>query len=144
MRNNPDDATLTDPKAPHETAAVLRMYRAGMTPPAICRILGMSKRQLQHELQSGIDDENEAHRLGAPIHDSVASPVAGVEKNAKDVQQGEMLLGLTFVERVDVTVAHYDTLNRLQDPGHVTIKLVDGRIVSFAPYDKLAVAPKEG
>lgn len=148
MRNpfesNPDDITLTVRKAPHETAAVLRLYRAGMIPPAICRVLGMSKRQLQHELQSALDDESEAHRLGLPIHDAAVSPVAGIEKNAKDVEKGEMLLGLAFVESVDVTESHYDSLHRLQDPGHVTIKLTDGRIVSFAPYDKVAVAPKDG
>jgi hypothetical protein len=60
----------TAPKAPHETAGVLRMYRNGVSVPKIMRSLGLSKETLMYLLTLALEDENEAHRLGQSIHDA--------------------------------------------------------------------------
>jgi hypothetical protein len=65
---NGSEAVETPPAA-HETAAVLRMHRQGMSAPRICQVLKISKQQLVLELRIAMDDEQEAHRLGHPIHD---------------------------------------------------------------------------
>lgn len=68
---------LAPKTAPHETAAVMRMHRAGFTGPQICDTLGMSLRELKHEMKLALDLEGEAGLLGLPIHD------ARVPKTAK-------------------------------------------------------------
>lgn len=55
--------------APHETAAVLRMHRAGFTGAQTGKMLGMYPRELVDRIRIAIDEELEAHRQGRPIHD---------------------------------------------------------------------------
>ena len=55
---NPNHPLLKSTAAPHETAAVLRMQRAGYGGSAIMRIL------------RAVDDETIASRAGRPIHDA--------------------------------------------------------------------------
>jgi hypothetical protein len=60
------------PKAPHETAGVLRMYRNGVPVPKMLQLLGVSKETLMYQLTLALEDENEAHRLEHTIHDARA------------------------------------------------------------------------
>lgn len=53
----------------HESAGILRMSRAGMSGPMICRVLQISKEQFFHEFQSALDDETDAQRRGVPVYD---------------------------------------------------------------------------
>lgn len=64
------DPLLTNPNAPHETAAVLRMQRSGWPAPRIMERFKISSQQLIHELSAALDDEGEAQRAGVPIHDA--------------------------------------------------------------------------
>jgi len=64
------DPFLTSEMAPHESAGVLRMLRAGMSGPRISKELGISKQQLVHLMNLALDDEAEAERLGVKIYDS--------------------------------------------------------------------------
>lgn len=66
------DLTIGEKGRPcaHETAAVIRMHRAGFTSPQIQQTLGMSPHEVKHEFQLGLDLEGAAHRLGLPIHDA--------------------------------------------------------------------------
>lgn len=66
---NTGHPALPDQGAPHETAAVLRMQRAGWPAPRIQGILKMRPAQLMSALQKALDDEGEASRRGCPIHD---------------------------------------------------------------------------
>jgi hypothetical protein len=76
--DSPKEREQLSPKlAPHETAAVLRMHRAGFTAGQICETISISKHQLRHEIQMAIDDEATAGLLGVPIYD------ARVPKTAK-------------------------------------------------------------
>lgn len=63
-----EDESLTAP-ATHETAGLLRAFRAGMSPARICRLMGYSKQQLMHWMNLGLDDEREAHRQSISIYD---------------------------------------------------------------------------
>jgi DNA-binding NarL/FixJ family response regulator len=63
--------------AAHESAAVLRMMRAGSPGGAIAYLLRCSLRTVQHEIKLGLDLETEAALQGMPIYDS------GLPKNAK-------------------------------------------------------------
>jgi hypothetical protein len=124
--------SITDHRAPHETAAVLRMHRAGFSAPQICGLLKMSKHQLIHELNLAIDEEVDAHKAGLPIHDGTAKPLDASEKNAKDVAVGEVLVEHgSYVEDI------------LASNVLVTFVLATGAKVRYAPFDKVRVAPKE-
>jgi hypothetical protein len=130
-----EESVLTSPEAPHETAAVLRMHRAGIPVPRICAILGISKQQLIHEMNAAVDDETHAGRAGLKIHDAtVAPPTPGAkEKYAKDVVAGEFLVSH------GAYIAEVYTSNVM-----VTLELSANERVRFAPYDKVQVAPREG
>lgn len=122
----------------HETAAVLRMHRAGMHESRIRKLLGMSKTQLMHELRIALEDETAAFELGQPIQDDpVNAKVDAAEKNAKDVEKGEFLIGHNFVESVILTPARYDSLNRQTEAARAEIRLIDGGFLSFGHYDKV-------
>ncbi|AKQ07648.1 hypothetical protein SEA_SMEADLEY_80 [Mycobacterium phage Smeadley] len=68
---NPNDPLLKADDAPHETAAVMRMHRAGFTPTETRRTLKYSGigTRLQRELEQAIESESVAHRAGREIHD---------------------------------------------------------------------------
>lgn len=66
-----DDATLEEEKSPHETAAVLRMHRAGWPAPRIMEAFGISKETLMLNIRLAMEDETEAHRTGRAIHDAL-------------------------------------------------------------------------
>jgi hypothetical protein len=68
---------LTPKAAPHETAAVLRMHRAGFTSAQTCTTLDITRYELIHEMKLALDLEGTAGLLGLPIHD------ARVPKTAK-------------------------------------------------------------
>lgn len=128
---NAGDAVETPPAA-HETAAVLRMHRAGMGSGKICSLLGISKTQLIHEMNSAIDDEQDAHSKGMKIQDSgIATKVNVTEKYAKDVQPGDYLMGSTFVERVK------HEPGKGNEAGHVYIWLITGEPVITTSYVKM-------
>lgn len=125
----------------HETAAVLRMYRAGMAPPQICGLLGMSKQQLIHELNSAIDQEHEAHREGMPIHDAriELKHEDTKQKYAKDIKVGEILSehgGLVMETR-----PIYEGGNT---PARIVFKLSTGMTFHYAPYDQVRFAEDTG
>jgi hypothetical protein len=67
---NPNDPLLQSPRAPHETAAALRLPRAGYPGPEIAKLLKLKGTKLMHQLQQALDQEGEAHRRGVKIHDS--------------------------------------------------------------------------
>ena len=57
--------------AAHETAAVIRMHRAGFGASQICAKLGMFPYEMRHWFKVGMDDEGKADReRKAPIHDA--------------------------------------------------------------------------
>lgn len=57
--------------APHETAAVLRLNRAGYSGPHMMQIMRVRATQLMAALQKAMDLEQDAYRRGLPIHDSL-------------------------------------------------------------------------
>lgn len=135
---------MTAPLVPHETAAVLRMHRAGMSPPRIMQLLGMGHTQLIHELELAIDEEAEAGRKGAAIHDSkILATFDTVEKPAREVSVGDALLGLTFVAAVVELPAEHDVIGRTTAQARVEVELIDGSKAYFQPYTKVKVVPKE-
>lgn len=67
---DPQDPFLSSNKADHESAGVLRMLRNGMSAPQICKQLKISKEQLVHVMNLGLDDEAEASRTGVGIVDA--------------------------------------------------------------------------
>jgi len=68
---DPNHPMLKSPLAPHETAGVLRMQRAGWPGKQIAKLLNLGGIALMESIQAGIDAEGEANRLGRPIHDAV-------------------------------------------------------------------------
>lgn len=68
---NASHPALSSPLAPHETAGVLRLNRAGYLGTEIMELTGMRATVLVAALQQAMEDENEAHRQGRPIHDSL-------------------------------------------------------------------------
>lgn len=67
---DPNDPSLTDPKAPHETAGVYRMHRGGMTGPQIAEVLNLPVGpQLMQQMQRGMDQEAQAYLDDRPIFD---------------------------------------------------------------------------
>lgn len=122
---------LTDPRAPHETAAVLRLHRAGWPAPKICGLLKISKDQLVHELNRAIDDETQAGLAKLPIHDATYDPAyKPAEKNAKEIKPGDTLTDHgSYVVNVWASAAI------------VTFRLATGEHVRYAPFDKVKVTP---
>ncbi|QBP31086.1 hypothetical protein SEA_REFUGE_68 [Mycobacterium phage Refuge] len=67
---NPNDPMLKSAYAPHETAGVLRMQRAGHQGADIMKILKIKASALTKQFSKAIDAEQEAHERGRPIHDA--------------------------------------------------------------------------
>ena len=67
---DPNHWSLTVKGAPHETAAVLRMQRAGHPASKIMQVAKIKGISLVQRLQSAMTDENVAHRRGIPVHDA--------------------------------------------------------------------------
>lgn len=61
--------TLKEPMAPHETSAVMRMFRVGWLPIQIQKALGMFPTEIKDRMSLAQDDEQEADRQGRPIWD---------------------------------------------------------------------------
>ncbi|QJD52536.1 hypothetical protein PBI_AN9_74 [Mycobacterium phage AN9] len=67
---DPNDPKLKSPYAPHETAAVLRMNRAGFKGAHTMKLLRLRGTQLMNQIQRAMDVEQAAHRARRPIHDA--------------------------------------------------------------------------
>jgi hypothetical protein len=68
-----DDKMLRDvfiETAPHEPSCALRMQQRGWPGPQIMQILGFRGTQLMKALETGLEDQNAAHRRGQVIHDA--------------------------------------------------------------------------
>ena len=68
---DPNHQSLKSQYAPHETAGVLRMQRAGYPSKEIAKILGLKGLDLMNTLQTAIDAEAIASRRGVQIHDAM-------------------------------------------------------------------------
>ncbi|AEJ93363.1 hypothetical protein SEA_KIPPER29_71 [Mycobacterium phage Kipper29] len=71
---NPDDKILKSPLAPHESAAVLRMHRAGHKGADTLKILKVRATKLMKQMQRALDEETRAAHAGRPIHDAKIDP----------------------------------------------------------------------
>ncbi|ASR77176.1 helix-turn-helix DNA binding domain protein [Mycobacterium phage MyraDee] len=71
--NSPQEreALLDLSNAPHETAAVMRMHRAGWKGRQIAETLNYRGTQLMRALQHALDQETYAHGDRRPIHDAL-------------------------------------------------------------------------
>ncbi|BBX09461.1 hypothetical protein [Mycolicibacterium aichiense] len=67
---DPNHPMLRSPLAPHETAGVLRVHRAGFKGPDILKLLKMRATRLSRELERAISAEQEAAHQGRKIHDA--------------------------------------------------------------------------
>lgn len=69
---DPNDPVLKADDAPHETRAVMRMYRKGITPTEIRRELKYPNigPKLMREMEAALEEEGGANREGRLIHDS--------------------------------------------------------------------------
>lgn len=68
---NPDHPILKSPLAPHETAGVLRMDRAGWPAAIILKTVGTNGSKLMHAFLEGRRQENTAKQQGRDIHDAL-------------------------------------------------------------------------
>lgn len=75
---NPNAPELTSGKAPHETAAVLRMHRAGKKGVEIMKELGhrrpMKGTVFMEELSDAMTAEYDAAQAGVDIYDARVKP----------------------------------------------------------------------
>lgn len=92
--NSPEQrALLEDPKAPHETGAVLRMYRAGWPMAEISKTTGIIYGPpLSGVMKRDMDSETDAHARGVAIHDERAKTYTTSFVRARDVIKGDELL----------------------------------------------------
>lgn len=67
---DPNAPELTSLDAPHETAAVLRMQRAGKKGVEIMKLLRMRGTALMDELRHAMDSESDAAEAGVDIYDA--------------------------------------------------------------------------
>ncbi|AOZ61308.1 hypothetical protein SEA_DARTHPHADER_68 [Mycobacterium phage DarthPhader] len=68
---NPNHPMLKSAYAPHETAGVLRMQRAGHSGADIMKTLKIKASALTKQFSKAIDAEQAAHNRGQAIYDSV-------------------------------------------------------------------------
>lgn len=61
---------LKSPMAPHETACVLRMKRAGYSGSDIMKLLKLRGQPMMGELKKALDEEFKAAKHGRIIHDA--------------------------------------------------------------------------
>ncbi|AXH46805.1 helix-turn-helix DNA-binding domain protein [Mycobacterium phage Acolyte] len=71
MSWDPNHPSLKSPIAPHETAGVLRMHRAGYKGADIMKILKLRGTRLMSQMQRALDEETRAGHAGRPIHDGL-------------------------------------------------------------------------
>lgn len=71
---DPNHQLLKSPQAPHETAGVLRMQRAGYPGAEMMKTLKVRATSLVKQLQNAMEEENKAHQAGRPIHDALIAP----------------------------------------------------------------------
>lgn len=92
--NSPEQRELlTDPKAPHETSGVLRMYRAGWPASEISKTTGIiCGPPLMSALKRGMDQETEANDMGLDIHDDRVASVETRFVRARDIAKGDELV----------------------------------------------------
>lgn len=74
---DPNHPTLKSKAAPHETAAVLRMHRAGYKGADIMKLFKLRGTKLMNQMQRALNDETVAAHQGRDIHDAKIT----VEKN---------------------------------------------------------------
>lgn len=68
----PNDPMLGSAEwAPHETAGVMRMVRAGIRGTAVAETLGAKQADVVESLENCIGDEKAAAYIGVPIHDAI-------------------------------------------------------------------------
>lgn len=68
---DPNHPTLTAADAPHETAGLMRIHRAGHPGADIMKAMKIKVMDLTKALNQAMDDEQEASRRGVAIHDEV-------------------------------------------------------------------------
>lgn len=71
---DPDSPLLKSPMAPHETAAVLRMQRAGYPGSSIMKTLKLRGTALMNQMQKALNEETRASGHGRDVHDSLIKP----------------------------------------------------------------------
>lgn len=71
---DPDSPLLTSPMAPHETAALLRMQRAGYPGAVTMKLLKLRGTELMNKMQAALDAETTAAGHGRNVHDSLIDP----------------------------------------------------------------------
>ncbi|AHJ86433.1 hypothetical protein 40AC_70 [Mycobacterium phage 40AC] len=71
---DPNHPLLRSPLAPHETAAVLRMHRAGHKGAKIMSILKLRGTALMKQMEKALADETSAAAQGRKIHDAKIDP----------------------------------------------------------------------
>ncbi|AOT24989.1 hypothetical protein PBI_KALPINE_70 [Mycobacterium phage Kalpine] len=71
---DPNHRLLKSTAAPHETAAVLRMHRAGFKGADIMKTFKLRGTRLMKQMQRALDEESRAAHAGRPIHDAVIDP----------------------------------------------------------------------
>lgn len=67
---DPNHRSLNSPFTPHESAAILRMYRAGVEKSKIMKLLKLRGTQMMKAMERAMDCEGIASRSGVPIHDA--------------------------------------------------------------------------
>ncbi|AEL17891.1 hypothetical protein TRIXIE_69 [Mycobacterium phage Trixie] len=71
---DPNHPMLKSTAAPHETAAVLRMHRAGYKGADIMKLFKLRGTRLMKQMQRALDEETRAANAGRPVHDAVIDP----------------------------------------------------------------------
>lgn len=69
---DPNHPMLRSPRAPHETAGVLRAQRAGYTGKELMNMFRLRGTALMRSLQNAMDAESQAYAVQLPIHDARA------------------------------------------------------------------------
>lgn len=67
---DPNHRLLKSTAAPHETAAVLRMQRAGWKGADMLKLFKVRSQNLVRQMQRALNAETEAGHAGRPIHDA--------------------------------------------------------------------------
>ncbi|QDP44651.1 hypothetical protein SEA_NOTHINGSPECIAL_67 [Mycobacterium phage NothingSpecial] len=67
---DPNHPLLRSTAAPHETAGVLRMHRAGYKGADIMKLLKLRGTRLMKQMQRALDEETRAAHQGRDIHDA--------------------------------------------------------------------------
>lgn len=71
---DPNHRLLKSPLAPHETAGIMRAYRAGRRGPELMKILKLRGTALMNQMQRAMDQERAASDRGVAIYDAAIDP----------------------------------------------------------------------